>query len=234
MYKPIEVSIILPTYNEAGNIVLLIDQIHTILKRRSFEIIVVDDDSPDRTGDIVKGRFKNDRWVAAYIRTEDKGLARAILYGIKKAKGKYIIVMDTDFNHNPAVILQLLRYKESYDMIIGSRYIQGGGMEDRLRFVLSFLYNIVIRNVLHLSTHDNLSGFFLIHTKHLKKFDADAIFIGYGDYFIRLLTKAHDMHLRIKEIPVFYEKRKAGESKSKFIDIFIDYTKTVVDIIRKE
>lgn len=229
--KRIELSIILPTYNEAGNIVTLIKKIKPIIKKYSHEILVIDDDSPDGTAKITSNQFSWDPSVKIYIRRKDKGLAKAVKFGIEKAQGKYILAMDTDFNHNPEAIPFFIADRNSYDLIIGSRYITGGGMEDRTRYVLSYLYNIFIQIILSLPTHDNLSGFFLIKKSFLKDISLNIIFVGYGDYFIRLLHQAHKKQLRIKEIPVFYKNRTAGVSKSQFIPMFVDYTKTILDIL---
>lgn len=234
MVKKNFLSIILPTYNERRNIVPLVKHISKYVKSLPFEIIIVDDDSPDKTAFTVLKNFANDSRVKLFIKKEDKGLAYAISYGLKKAHGEFIIVMDTDFNHNPADLPKLLRLRDKFDMIIGSRYIPGGGMEDKLRYILSYIYNFTIRKILHLTTHDNLSGFFLIHAKHIKKFDSEKIFSGYGDYFIRLLTAAHEQNLLLAEIPVFYQNRRTGQSKSKFLPMFIDYSKTVIDILLKK
>lgn len=227
------ISVILPTYNEAGNIIRLIKQISNQLKSYSFEILVVDDDSSDKTAQLVKDKFSKIKRVKVFIRKKDRGLARSILFGIGKSRGTFIIVMDTDFNHDPADLPRLLQHRNNYDLVIGSRYISGGGMEDKLRYVLSYLYNLTIQKVLSLTTHDNLSGFFLIKKPGLEQLDNQNIFRGYGDYFIRLLKAAHQKHLRIKEIPVYYKNRFAGQSKSQFIPMFFEYSKTVIDILRQ-
>lgn len=229
--KNTEISVILPTYNEAGNIIPLIVEIKRNLKEYRFEILVVDDDSPDDTANLVKNSFSADKRIKVYNRKKDKGLAKAIGFGIEKSQGTYLLVMDTDFNHNPSEIPKLLSYKDKFNLVVGSRYISGGGMEDKTRYVLSLLYNLIIRAILNLSTHDNLSGFFLIEKGIFDKMVTSNLFLGYGDYFIRLLKEAHRKHLRVKEIPVFYKNRIAGTSKSKFIPMFVDYTKTVIDLL---
>lgn len=225
------ISVVLPTYNEVGNIVPLVKQICHNLLNYQYEVIIVDDDSPDGTGRIVKKHFDSDKKIKLFVKKKDKGLAKAIRSGIEKSRGDFILVMDTDFNHNPDDILKMLSIKEKYDLVIGSRYIEGGGMEDRWRFLLSYLYNLCLKIILNHKVHDNLSGFFLIKKRALKKFNYDAIFYGYGDYFIRLLHHAQKNNLHIKEIPVYYKNRIAGQSKSKFFSMFVDYSKTVWEIL---
>ncbi len=225
------ISIILPTYNEAGNITELINEIRKYFKKSHYEILVIDDNSPDDTSGIVREKFAKNKKVKLYIRKKDKGLSYAIRFGIEKAKGNLIVVMDTDFNHNPQDLPRFIKKVQNLDLVVGSRYIKGGGMENRMRYVLSYLYNMIIRIILRLETHDNLSGFFIIKKKALIKFDFDQIFYGYGDYFIRLLYLAQKNKLTIAEIPVFYKKRIKGVSKSRFIPMFIQYSKTVTEIL---
>ena len=227
-------SIILPTYNESENILLLIQAIKKVLKKNNFEILVVDDDSPDRTGYLVQKKYALKKNIRALIRKKDHGLAASILAGIKKSNGSHIIVMDTDFNHDPKILSLFISQKNSYDLLIGSRYINGGGMENRMRYYLSFIYNVIIKLLLGLKTHDNLSGFFLIEKSHLSKMNLERIFKGYGDYFIRFLKVSDTNGLRIKEIPVYYKNRVAGESKSKFVSMFLSYSQTVMEILNKD
>lgn len=225
------ISIVLPTYNEVGNIVALIKQIQCYLGNHQYEIIIVDDDSPDGTAQEVIKNFKGSKNVRLFVKKDDKGLAQAIRFGIEKSNGHYILVMDTDFNHDPKVIPSMLKLKDEYDLIVGSRYVEGGGMENNLRYVLSLIYNSVIRLILRLETHDNLSGFFFIKRSKLSQFDYDEIFFGYGEYFIRLLYFAKKNHFMICEIPVFYKNRISGQSKSNFFSMLIDYSKTVFNIL---
>lgn len=224
-------SIILPTYNEEGNIIPLVRDIISTLQSSSFEILIIDDNSPDGTAEKAKKEFHHDKRIRIFVKKKDKGLARAIMYGIQKSKGVYILVMDTDFNHNPNDIPKFLRLKGKYDLIVGSRYIAGGGMENRMRYYASFLYNLIIRFVLSLPTKDSLSGFFLTRRDILEKVDFETTFIGYGDYFIRLLKNIHRHTQSICEVPVFYKNRFSGESKSKLFKMCLDYSRTVFDLL---
>lgn len=224
-------SIILPTYNEAENIVPLIRKINRELKSIGHEIIVVDDNSPDGTAKCVLQEYSRQINIKVFTRKKNPGLANSILFGIKNAVGRYICVMDTDFNHDPEVIPAMLNMIKDSDLVVGSRYITGGGMENRLRHFLSLVYNMFIKAVLHLPTHDNLSGFFIANRNKLIKLDTVKIFSGYGDYFIVLLYLAHKAHFRITEIPVFYKNRIYGFSKSRFLPMFIGYSKTVLKLL---
>lgn len=225
------ISIILPTYNEKHNIVPLVQDIHKYLHKYPHEIIVIDDNSPDKTARMAEELTVKIHNLRVYIRKKSPGLALSILDGIKKSKGTYIIIMDTDFNHDPKDLTRFLDSKDSFDIVVGSRYRKGGGMQNKIRYLLSYIYNICIRLILGLKTTDNLSGFFLIRKSTLALFDVDRIFIGYGDYFIRLLKAADKKNIRIVEIPIYYKNRKTGQSKSRFLRMFLDYSKTVIDIL---
>lgn len=225
-----QTSIILPTYNEKGNIVSLISEICETLDSGGFEyeIVVVDDNSPDGTAQIVKDKFTNNSRVRIMVRKDERGLATAIRYGIEHANGSSIIVMDTDFNHDPKMLPQLIEFLKYYDMIIGSRFVLGGGMEDKLRYYLSSIYTIWLRFFLGIHIKDKLSGFFSINKKNLVTLDMDSIFSGYGDFFIRLLLIAQKKGYKMLEVPTFYQLRKAGHSKTNFLEVFFKYTKASI------
>ena len=222
-----KVSVILPTYYERDNIGDLLNSIESVLCKESWEteILVVDDNSTDGTAVIVREHHAiSPIEVQCHVRTSERGLATAILYGIRKSAGDIIVVMDTDFNHDPAMIPQMVKFLEFYDLVIGSRFVMGGGMEDRQRYYYSLLYNLFIRMLLRLQVQDNLSGFFAIRRQRLFAFNLDEIFNGYGEYFIRLLHAARYQKYRMLEVPVFYILRRHGKSKSRFLRMLKDYT----------
>lgn len=222
-----KVSVILPTYNEKDNIGDLIRALQECLvpPGGAGEIIVVDDNSPDGTAAVVQSlQALPGIQVICYVRTSERGLASAIRYGIERAAGDRIVVMDTDFNHDPCLIPQMVQELDRYDVVIGSRYIKNGGMEDRVRSLLSGMYNIFLRVFLGMPTSDNLSGFFAIRKECLEPMNKDVIFTGYGEYFMRLLYAARRRGYRLHEIPVFYKLRQHGSSKSQFGHMLHDYT----------
>ncbi len=228
-------SIILPSYNEKGNIVRLIDKILSICKVsriKNFEIIVVDDNSPDKTADYCKKVFRKKGNIKVYTRTTERGLASAIKFGINQSRGKYLVVMDTDFNHNPQEIPKMLTLTNKYDIIIGSRFVKKGGMENKKRYYLSKIYNYFIKHISQTDFTDSLSGFFCVKSRQLKKLNSDYIFRGYGEYFIRLLILVKLEGFKHTEIPVYYKNRDYGESKSKFLSMFLIYTSTIFEVLR--
>jgi len=240
-----DVSIVLPTYNERDNICDLIDAIQAELFELNwqYEVLVMDDNSPDGTADVVRAHFAFPVGEAAgaiagggtvrlHVRDRDKGLANSIRDGLERADGRTLVVMDTDFNHDPAMIPQMVDLLRYYDLVIGSRFVMRGGMEDIMRYYASFLYNFFIRLLLRTQIQDNLSGFFAIRQQRLFELESkfDKIFYGYGDYFIRLLLLAWRSDWRILEVPVFYILRRHGDSKTGFLDIFREYTAAVIKL----
>ena len=156
-----KVSVVLSTYNEAGNIIPLVEEILKVMPNDiQPEIIVVDDDSTDNTGEIALRTFSSNQSVKIFLRTEDRGLAKSIRYGIEQASGENIIVMDTDFTHNPAEIPRMLHVGEIYDVVSGSRFCAGGNMQDKAHYFASFVYNLALRIILRTQVQDNLGGFF--------------------------------------------------------------------------
>lgn len=226
-------SVILPTYNEKGNIVELITTVIRILDaaKIGFEVIVVDDNSPDGTADEVIERFGKDNRVRVFVRKYERGLATAVRYGIDQAAGDIVVVMDTDFNHNPEKIPLLVKYLEDFDIVVGSRFVGGGGMKGlQLRYWGSYLFNAFIKLMLGIRSNDNLSGFFAIRKPLLSELPVENIFKDYGDYFIRLLYLVHQRNLSILEIPVVYDERLSGASKTNFLWHVINYTITVIKL----
>ncbi|MBI5122702.1 glycosyltransferase [Candidatus Roizmanbacteria bacterium] len=226
------VSIILPTFNEKDNIILLIKAISSVLNknRYTYEIIVIDDNSPDGTGYLCKKQFKANK-VNVFIRKKEKGFASAIMYGIKKSRGKFIVVMDTDFSHDPKLIPVMLKKIKGYDIIIGSRYANGGG-ENKLRYSLSKIYNIFLHFLVGIDIKDSLFGYFCIKKSFLQKNNliTSQIFYGFGDYFIRLAYQIKKSKGKFLEIPAFYKNRIHGKSKSNLFNMLITYTKTALEL----
>jgi dolichol-phosphate mannosyltransferase len=225
----LKTSIILPTYNERDNIVDLIGSIlrHVESAGLDHEIVVVDDSSPDDTAGVAREHFADNPRVKVLVRAE-RGLATAIKHGICNSSGDIIVVMDTDFNHDPKMIPQMVKFLEYYDIVIGSRFVMAGGMEDKTRYYMSFLYNLFIRLLFRTQVQDNLSGFFSMYRAKLLEMDVDRIFYGYGDYFIRLLITAWRRNLDMLEVPVFYRLRLHGHSKTQAMKVFWQYTRSVL------
>jgi dolichol-phosphate mannosyltransferase len=208
----IQVSVILPTYNEAENIIPLIQEILTQVPEES-EIIVVDDDSPDRTWEAVEGLGKKEPWVRLLRRIGRKGLTSALQEGINLSKGQYVFWMDCDFSMPPDKIPELLKALEDCEIAMASRYIPGGE-EKGHSFLGSFLSRVICglaSRVLNPSIKDFTSGYIGIRREVLKTLPLRG---DYGEYFIELIYKAYKKGYRIKEIPYRCLPRRSGESKT--------------------
>lgn len=222
------VSIILPTYNEAESICILIQRIIQVLEKQKeyqFEVIIIDDNSPDQTAEKVINTYKNDQRVKIFIRKKTRGLGTAIGFGILKAKGNLIIGMDADGNHPPGKIPLMLKEINNFDMIQASRFLKKGGYpltKDIFRHTISFSVNLFFK-ILGFPVWDSTCGYYAIHKNKLMKLGIEKIYYGYGDYHLRLVYFAKRQNYRIKEISCIYTKRIGGRSKSKLWQMFFSY-----------
>jgi dolichol-phosphate mannosyltransferase len=221
-----KVSVVLPTFNEKDNIKSLIDELRQRFgsKGYSYEIIVVDDASPDNTAEVVRESFGSDTRIKLIVRHENRGLANSIRDGIRSSLGSIILVMDADFNHKPSDAVLLFEIAQHVDIAVGSRFAFGGGMPSSLRYYFSFFYNIFLRILLGTRMDDNLTGLFAIKRQRMLQLDAEKIFWGYGDYYFRLLLLSQRERFLHVQLPIFYGERLRGQSKTRFFQIFLDYT----------
>ena len=228
-----DVSVVLPTYEEADGIVALVEAVRAHLADRSAEVLVVDDASPDGTADRVRAAFGPGDGVRLIVRSSDPGLAASILEGVEAARGELVAVMDADFNHDPAELPGLLGALADADVVIGSRFVPGGGMESRGRERASRLVSAFAGLALGTGVRDNLSGFFAMRRDALAPYATTETFRGYGDYFLRLLARAAADGLRIVERPAWYRDRPHGRSKSRLLRMLVTYT-AVIRALRRE
>lgn len=233
----VPLSIILPTYNEAQNIERMVDSIAEALPQdTSAEIIIVDDNSPDGTGDIVSNYAtslgkRDKRFQIRVIRRPDRqGLSSAILAGVQEATGEVIVVMDSDLSHPantiPRMLDEILHAK--CDIVVASRYIEGGSISGWpfKRRLMSKSATKIAKYSLGIQVKDPMSGFFAFrrHIIHGIKFDS----IGYK-MLLEILVKVRGA--KIKEIPYDFTNRRAGSSK---LDsgVMFDYIRAVWRLYR--
>ena len=219
--------IVLPTYNESENIKNILDLILNENKNYKIFVLVVDDNSPDGTADIVKEYMKKNSKVFLLLRKEKRGLGAAYIAGMKyameKIRSDIIFEMDADGQHNPKDISRMLEEIENgYDFVIGSRYVEGGDTENfsSYRKMLSGFAGTVSRIGLGLGKiKDPSGGFRAIRTEGLKKIDLDSLDVKGYAFQVALLSAAVRKKLKIKEIPIVFLERKKGESKMQFKDM---------------
>ena len=218
-------SVVLPTYNEAGSIVRFLAEVLDVVGRIGLpaEVVVVDDASPDGTADLVASSYGGHATVRVLRRTGARGLAVSIRDGIDATTAERLVVMDSDFNHDPQLLPLLVKYLDDWDLVSGSRFAPGGGMYSRTRQLGSYLMNLFARIVLQTQVQDNLSGYFAVRRAALARLPAAIIFRGYGDYYVRLLFHAQRARLRILEVPVVYRSREGGGSKTPLVRTAVRY-----------
>jgi glycosyltransferase involved in cell wall biosynthesis len=209
--------VVVPTYNEAENIEALTDQ---ILQQVGVDrVVIVDDNSPDGTGQIA------DRLVGQWLgrvdvvhRTGKLGLGTAYIAGFRRAfdqDATHIITMDADFSHQPGYIPAMLRLSRSHDLVIGSRYVSGGGSRNWgvSRRALSRGANAVAHITLGLTARDCTAGFRCYHADLLQAIDLDGIRSNGYSFLIEMLFLCQQMGARVGEVPIIFEDRRAGRSK---------------------
>jgi dolichol-phosphate mannosyltransferase len=216
------VTVIMPTYNEAGHIQDLIRETMMALAHtgiREYEVIVVDDDSPDRTWERAGQTTGIEAGHLSIIRrTHDRGLTASLREGVGASKYEVVVWMDCDFSHPPDKIPQMLyMIRQGYDIVVNSRYAMGGG-EDRsgkggaLQLVLSRMLNWGTRFMLKPSFSDYTSGFVAVRRAVLLDLGLRG---DYGEYFIDFIYRAiRSGRYRLCELPYFAPPRRSGESKT--------------------
>ncbi|MBI1957512.1 MAG: polyprenol monophosphomannose synthase [Candidatus Niyogibacteria bacterium] len=222
MKNPTSVFIVIPTYNERGNIPTLIEALFG-LGIPDLKLIVVDDASPDGTAEAVR-ELAVSYPIHLIERSAKRGLGtayaeafQAILAGRVRDWGvpDHVVQMDADWSHDPAVIPRLLDAAREHDVVIGSRYIAGGGIQnwDRSRRALSFFANHYARRVLGVPYRDLTAGFKCYRRTALEALDCGRLSsVGYN-FQIETVYRAHTAGLRIAEIPITFTERKHGISK---------------------
>jgi dolichol-phosphate mannosyltransferase len=229
------ISVILPTYNERENIGPLIEQVFQSLGEEA-EVIVVDDDSPDGTSDLVEKLAASRERLRLFRRTSERGLVSALNAGIGRAEADVVAWLDCDFSMPPRLLRTFLdEIRRGYDMVFGSRFVDGGGVEivtgsrDSVSaFLLSRLLNHFIQKVLGPEIKDYTSGFVAVRKPVVEEIGLNG---DYGEYFIELSHRARRRGYRILEIPYISLARREGTSKTG-TNIF-HYLKRGIKYIRK-
>lgn len=228
--KPtVDVSVILPCYNESESILSLVDAIHQQLLHIHHEIIVVDDNSPDGTYDLVKNAQRP--FLRAFLRTKDPSLGKSIRHGIEKSLGAAIIVMDSDGNHKPESLSILLDNLKYYDCVSASRFVYGGSMGNRFRHICSWLFNIFTRLLTRTFVTDSLFGYYAVRRDVLKRLDFDKIYWGFGDYCIRFMYYLQKNNATILQIPGVLGERMGGQGNTRMIKTLLQYAIEVIRLI---
>jgi dolichol-phosphate mannosyltransferase len=210
--------VIIPTYNEKENVENITQAIRDL--PMDFDILFVDDGSPDGTGDIIKRMQEKDAGIFLLEREGKLGLGTAYIAGFKYGLEKdyrFICEMDADFSHKPTDLVRLVKACDNnyYDLAVGSRYVKGGGIENWQfdRLFLSYGASIYVRLITWMNVKDPTAGFVCYKREVLEAMDLDQIrFIGYA-FQIEMKFAARSLGFRLKEIPIIFTDRVAGISK---------------------
>jgi dolichol-phosphate mannosyltransferase len=208
--------VITPTFNESENVRQLIDEV--LKQDSSLEILIVDDNSPDGTANIVKEIQKNNSRVHVMERPRKMGLGTAYVAGFKFAIANgfdFMIEMDADFSHNPNELPNFLRLMNEYDLVIGSRYINGVRIMNWpiRRLILSYGANVYTRIVTGMNIKDATGGFKCFRRKVLESINLDDVHSNGYAFQIEMNYKAWRKHFRLYEHPIIFMDRTLGQSK---------------------
>ena len=219
------VSVVIPTYNELDNIETLLEELRSVLESsgiKDYEVIVVDDDSPDGTWRVVERISREDSRVRLIRRVGVRGLGTAIVSGFNEARGDYVVVMDADFQHPPSLVPRLLiaAVESGAGVAVASRYARGGGVSgwSLLRRVVS-LGALLLAWILvpeSRGTSDPVSGFFLVDRRRVS---LDGV-RGLG-YKVLLEVLALNPEVKVVDVPYVFKPRRAGSSKLGLDDILL-------------
>jgi dolichol-phosphate mannosyltransferase len=219
---PGEPWLILPTYNEAENVEAIMSAAAEVLSAAApegFRILVVDDGSPDGTGDIADAMVARHDWAAVLHRTAKGGIGPAYLAGFAHALGEgagYVMEMDSDFSHDPADLARLLEAaRGDADLALGSRYVPGGAVSDwgLLRRLISAGGSTYARTVLGLKIRDLTGGFKCFRSEVLEAIDFESVRSRGYAFQVELTYRAVQHGFRVVEVPITFRDREHGTSK---------------------
>jgi dolichol-phosphate mannosyltransferase len=211
-----KVLVIIPTYNELDNLPKLIPAV--LAQDENIDVLIVDDNSPDGTADYVVAEANNNPRIKLIKREGKMGLGTAYITGFKYALENsydYIFEMDADFSHNPDEIPNFLRELEHYDLVLGSRYIEGVNVINwpMSRLLLSVFANVYTSLITGMSIHDSTGGYKGFRKEVLQAINLDEIKSNGYTFQIEMTFKAWKKGFRIKEISIVFVDRVKGTSK---------------------
>ena len=213
---PLALAIVIPTFNEKGNVAALVAKLDAALSDTVWEAIFVDDDSPDGTADVARALARTDSRVRVIQRIGRRGLSSACIEGMCATAAPMVAVIDGDLQHDETILpamLATLTEDPALDLVIGSRFVAGGGTGDwdRDRVAKSAFATKLSRRVLKADLTDPMSGFFMIRTETLRRLAPELSAIGFK-ILLDIMT-ASSAPLSFRELPYTFRVRTEGESK---------------------
>ncbi len=210
--------VILPTFNEAGNLGPMVDALEPKLTRDDDRILIVDDNSPDGTGQIADRIAAEHPKVQVIHRPAKQGLGPAYLAGFRAALeggADLIVQMDADFSHDPAYLPRLLAASELADLVIGSRYVPGGGITEwgQLRRLLSRGGSLYSRAILRIPVRDMTGGFKCFRREVLETIDLSEVAASGYSFQVEMTWRVVRAGFSVMEVPITFRERQEGDSK---------------------
>lgn len=217
------ILVVIPTYNEAENLPRLVSALFAL--NLDLHILVVDDNSPDGTGEIAEALKTQHRRLDVLHRTQKNGLGPAYLAGFRRALATEgidaIAQMDADFSHDPAVLPKMaaLLENDEADIVLGSRYVPGGRLDEAWplwRKALSAFGNLYARAILRIPVRDITGGYRLWKRTALAAMPLERIRANGYIFQVEMIYVAHKLGFRIAEVPIYFRERQWGQSKMSF------------------
>jgi dolichol-phosphate mannosyltransferase len=213
--------LVIPTYNERENLAKIVDAAGAELERvvpGDFRVLIVDDNSPDGTGAIADGLAEAHDWVEVLHRPGKSGLGQAYLAGFQRAMecgARLLLEMDADFSHDPAYLPELIRAADHADVVLGSRYVPGGGVRDwgLVRRLISRGGGLYARRILGVDVRDLTGGFKCIRREVLEAIDLPSVRAEGYVFQIEVTYRAILAGFTVREIPIVFADRTRGRSK---------------------
>ncbi len=212
------IGVVIPTYNEAGNLPRLVSSLFAL--PLDLRLLVVDDNSPDGTGQIAEEMSgANEGKMAVIHRPEKSGLGPATIEGFHHFLNKNadaIAQIDADLSHDPSTLVGMAKHIETCDMVLGSRYVRGGSVDSRWpikRKRLSTWGNLYARYILKLPFRDNTSGYRLWRYEALRDIPLNRVQSSGYVFQVEMLYLAHRLNLAVHEIPIHFAERECGKTK---------------------
>jgi dolichol-phosphate mannosyltransferase len=214
--------VVIPTYNEAENLPAITAELFTLNEIQDLQVLIVDDASPDGTGQMAESLAQEHYPDRLHVmrRPGKQGLGTAYVAGFQWALehgADYVVQMDADFSHSPSYIPQMLGKIGEYDVVVGSRYISGGELDERWswwRWFLSWWANTIwTRGILAIATKDATAGFKCWRRSALQRIGLERINSNGYVFQVEMAFVSEKLHFKILEIPIYFEDRRIGRSK---------------------
>jgi len=217
------VSIIIPTYNERENLPILMEKVAEVFKNNRIfgEIIIIDDNSPDGTGQLAEQLKEKYEFLRVIHRPSKLGLGSAYRAGFRAAESKLLITMDADLSHDPAYIPRFIERGEHADVVVGSRYVEGGGIVGwgTYRKTVSKLANFLAKISVGAGVGDMTSGYRAYRKEVFEKVTTERIKSSGYAFQLEIIYEIRKKGFKIDEVPIIFTDRRKGKSKLGMRDI---------------